>query len=204
MESDAKSESGSPEAAGRGRRTRERRFSAFLIAVSCLLSILVVLLALQNRQLKATLAAGMTSSTLPVTGDLLQVGDSFDPFGLRSAQGELSRLDFEREVDHTLLLIFAGGCTACTLVYPSWERLERELSAAATRVVAIKIDTEADPKERSLSLPAHSLQDMREVPFERLTTVPSTILLDRAGRIEWLRYGTLAESDIEELLSFVR
>jgi hypothetical protein len=50
-------------------------------------------------------------------------------------------------------------------------------------------------------VPLGTLANLSELPLIKLRTVPLTVVVDEAGVIEWVHYGTLTDLRLAELLA---
>ena len=91
------------------------------------------------------------------------------------------------------------------MVFPTWEELVPHFRAEGYRVLAVRMDPETtgDAAQPVHGFAVHSLADASEVPLEKLATVPITALLDGAGRVRWIEYGTLSAERTAELVSLL-
>lgn len=180
-----------------------RGFTVFLGITCAVLAVQVLALSSRNRALRAQLGEQQAAAEDRPQRARLRIGDAFTPFHLRAADGSERRVAFDSWA--TLLLVFAEECPACPLVYPEWEALVEPFEAASVPVLGLRLDpedAERPAEQGDHPFPVFTLTDAREVPLAELATVPSTILLDEAGRVLWCRYGTLTDEQRAELLAF--
>jgi thiol-disulfide isomerase/thioredoxin len=187
-----------------------RSTSPLLVLASLVLAVQVVLLALENRELEAALAELREEAPLDPddagAGEprpRFATGEILDPFTLVAADGARRRVGFDGEFERLLLLVWARGCSVCPMVVPVWDGLAEELPASIAvlgiQLEPVDVERPPDPLFDDLAFAAHHLADPKEVPFEKLTTVPVTLLLDAAGLVEWVRYGALDEHAVVSL-----
>jgi thiol-disulfide isomerase/thioredoxin len=173
--------------------SREHRtFTWFLIAACLALAVVAILLAWQNRGLKAELAA--TAMKLPV--EAMAEGDSLEPLALLDEAGDPVALDFGEEEARTLLLVFSPECPACEEILPIWSSVLQDVPDSV-RVVGIRLGTMTTAKTPMLAFQAYSLETsglVRRIPY-----VPATFLLSRHGLVEHASYGVLTARDAEAL-----
>lgn len=186
------------------RETGGRRFTGFLIAVSSVLALLVILLAIQNRQLKhqlAELAAG-DSVVEP-----LRRGEVFDALVLVDDQGNRIPLTFDGGTPRTLLLIFSLGCPACTKTLPIWDEMLSEAVDPDIRVMGVQLDRGEEPGSlvaAALPFPVFGVDHSVSTSLSRVSHIPCTVLLDSHGRVSQAWIGTLSESqelEVREAIS---
>jgi thiol-disulfide isomerase/thioredoxin len=138
-------------------------------------------------------------------------GEALRRHPLRTIQGRsLTLADLQGEV--VVVNFWASWCRPCRRELPGLEALHRDLARGAGgargRVVAISIDAEAANavrflKDHGLSLPAcHDGPDglARTLDLDR---VPTTLVLDRDGRIAFVQSGGGAQA-LGELTAVTR
>lgn len=101
----------------------------------------------------------------------------------------------------TLVFVFRSTCAACTRSVPAWARLARE---AGVRAIAVGLESaRAAARYARAHLPAARPAvptDARRFARQlRIRVVPTTLLIDREGRLAERRVGPLEESDVTEL-----
>jgi hypothetical protein len=175
---------------------REHGFTAFLGMACVALSSQVVLLARENRALKASHAAERGPS------GLFRAGETFPPFELRTADGARTTVEFEGSGVRTLLFVSAEACPICPQIVPRWEEIAPHFLAEGTRVLGVLLDRAAEPGDEWIAdVPLGSFADLSRVPLSKLKAVPLTILVDAGGAIEWVHYGTLTDARLGELMA---
>lgn len=177
--------------------------------VCCALAALVVVLAVQNRRMKAALAAvgGETGLSAPVRARLA-VGDAFEPFHVLGAGDAIETVAFEGDVSRTLLVVFAESCPACPAVMPTWQKLAPAFDGTHRRIVALRLDPSGaggqdESDDLALGLPVFRMHDAAELPLAKLSTVPLTALLDEWGTVLWARYGEIDARGLAELVGLI-
>lgn len=174
-----------------------RLFTGALVLAVIALSVLVTLLAKQNRELKVRIGQ-LSTPTLPPS---LATGQTVGPLKLMDSSGTESVLAFDGSAPATLILVGETGCPHCEKSLPVWEAAIQKASNARLRVVAIELDGTTPEKLRragsSLAFfgPVGPRKDtwLREVPI-----VPAAFLVDARGVIlrSWL--GELGEHQSED------
>lgn len=171
------------------------------LSVACAaLSLQVVLLARQNRALKAA-GVAPSAEAHPLGDAAFRVGDPFPAFAWRAPDGALHEVELGPGREDTLLFVLADACPVCPQVVPRWEEIAPFFVHAGTRVLGLLLDRpEADGPEWFEGVPLGSFADLSRLPLAKLRTVPLTLLIDGTGAIEWLHYGTLTDARLEELM----
>jgi thiol-disulfide isomerase/thioredoxin len=170
----------------------EKAFTLFLVLACLVLAVLVVLLARENRSLKAELVAASREAP----AEALQPGDRLGSLTLVNEEGATKALDFDGGGDRTLLLVFSPDCPACEATFPVWEFLV-EGTPPALRVVGLSVGEEPPP---SLAFPVFTLPDAERESLRRVPLVPATLLVDGSGQVVRAWYGMLETEDEDALL----
>ena len=106
-----------------------------------------------------------------------------------------------RQDAHTLLLVFRSTCPTCEQTAPAWTRLS---TSAEWLTTAIGLE---DPEGAAAYARVHLPAARVAVPADidrftrrfRIGVVPTTLVIDRGGRLVARHAGPLEESDIETL-----
>ncbi|MCK5488650.1 MAG: hypothetical protein KAI98_01605 [Gemmatimonadetes bacterium] len=114
-------------------------------------------------------------------------------------------IPFRRDA-HNLLLVFRSTCPTCERTAPAWNRLSTSEEWLTT---AIGLEDPAGAVTyASVHLPAARIAVPRDI--DRFTTrfrigvVPTTLIIDRDGRLVARHAGPLEESDVEALRRLAR
>lgn len=134
-------------------------------------------------------------------GALFQVGEAFFPFELRTAAGETRSIRFDERAQRTLLFVFAEACPVCPDAFPRWQEIAPHFAAQGARVLGAMLDRPEHGVDALAGVEVGSFRDLTRVPLSKLRTVPLTVLVDAAGAIEWVHYGTLTEARVVDLMA---
>jgi len=179
-------------------------FSTFLVIACLALAVLVLLLARENRALKASLASGGHTS-IANDPNALKAGDTMAPFDMIDASGAKTRLEFGRGEDRTLLLVFSVSCPACEKNLPIWNALLVQAPPPSVRVVAIQTDKWSPTGEKSAALdptfpyPVYGIGRAQPAPLAKVPYIPATVVLDRTGVVIKAWFGILTADQQLEL-----
>ena len=102
---------------------------------------------------------------------------------------------------HNLLLVFRSTCPTCERTAPAWNRLA---TSEEWRTTAIGLE---DPEGAVTYASVHLPEARVAVPVDidrftrrfRIGVVPTTLVIDRGGRLVARHAGPLEESDVEAL-----
>ena len=163
--------------------TKRDWYQIFLSAISLALAVLVVLLVLENRNLKQKLSGGGE----PRGG--LAVGEIVSPFSLADASGAAQQVSVG-DGHPRLLLVFTSTCPNCTHAIPIWRDLLRE-NGGGMEVLGVQMDagTAAAKPIETLPFPVYSPGSAPPEFLSKVPWVPCTIVVDGAGKVETLFYG---------------
>ena len=182
---------------------RSGSFSIFLMAACTVLSVLVILLAVQNLRLRRELSEQIAGPAK----DALQKGETLAALTLIGEDGESGLLEFGQGEERTLLLIFSVHCPACEQTFPIWEELVAELrQTPGLRIVGIQTDLASeDESYPSGTLPPAFPFGIFGVDYEaseamgRIPFIPATIVLDTEGVVEEVWFGVPEDDRIDEI-----
>jgi thiol-disulfide isomerase/thioredoxin len=176
------------------------RFTLFLGVACAALAILTLLLAWQNRTLKAQLSA---SASAPPAGGL-KVGDSLQPFDVVDAAGNKTPVSFDGQ-GKTLLLVFSSTCGACRETLPVWNRLLADGVPSNVHIVGIQTDFQ-HPAEADATLPIPDLRfpvfgsaEPRGEVMSKFPAIPAAAVIDGTGAVKSVWFGVPSESQVSEL-----
>lgn len=139
-------------------------FTAFLVVAVIGLGVLTMMLAKENRELKAIVA------TLSPDRDALKDTEQLSPLTLIARDGSKSDVAFINADRPTLLIVTSTQCSHCEAQMPVWDALVEEVSAGGgggggVRVLAIQADALSDADLK----PARARFDFVRVPAARST-----------------------------------
>lgn len=176
------------------------RFTLFL-GVACLaLAVLTLLLAWQNRSLKAELAA---AAGAPPPG-ALKSGDTLGAFDVVDATGQTTRVAFDGHGE-TLLLVFSSTCGACRETIPVWNRLLADGASGAIHVVGIQTDFQPASTSGAaiaipgLGFPVFGATDPQGEPMSKFPAIPAAALVDGSGAVKSVWFGVPTDAQVKEL-----
>ncbi len=167
-----------------------------LIVAMLGLAALCVLLARQNQDLKAKLAAAM-----PAPG--MEKGTSTGGLTLIDSKGVVTPLSFPSERP-TLVLVVGLGCGYCKDTAPDYHTIVAGAPDDAIRSVWLLLDA-TEPAQlikEAEELKAPNLcfaQDARSTWLRQVRITPSAVLLARDGTVLKVWSGTLGDADVREM-----
>ena len=180
------------------------RFTIFLVVACAALAALTLLLAWQNRDLKAQLAAALGAP--PVGG--LKAGDTLAPFDVVNATGDKTHVAFEGQGE-TLLLVFSSTCGACRETIPVWNRLFADGVSSKVQVVGIQVDfqqtsgTSATLAIPDLRFPVFGTGGTERELMSKFPAIPAAALVDGSGAVKSVWFGVPTEAQVSELRSAI-
>ena len=164
-------------------------YSIVLSVISLALAVLVVLLVVQNRNLKQQLAGPPG----------LAAGERLSSFALADASGAPVQVPVG-DGKRRLLLVFTSTCPHCAHAMPIW----RDLMAGGNgglEVVGVQMDAGSEAAKPIDTLPFPVMSPGTAPPefLGKLTGVPASILVDGSGKIEKVIYGPPEKQDLDAL-----
>lgn len=178
-------------------------FTVFLMVACGVLSVLVVLLAVQNMRLKRELSEQYAG---PMK-DALQKGERLPNLTLVGENGAAGPLEFGQGEERTLLLVFSVRCPACEQTFPIWEELVQQVHGTpGLRMVGVQTDLAGEAESHpSGTLPPAFPFGIFGVDYEaseamsKIPYIPATIILDKEGVVEEVWFGVPEGDQLEEI-----
>lgn len=172
---------------------RRDGFTTFLSVACFALAVLVVLLAIQNRRLKAELAEAAAHPAMPANA--LKAGDRVGPIALVSGRSsDAAAVAFDGASPRTLLFVFSSTCPACRETFPIWNDLVKWASPDV-RVVAIQTDfASGEAPDAVVTFPIHGFAPGGSELSGKIPYVPTTALIDADGIVADVWFGVPSEA----------
>ncbi|MGZ4778150.1 MAG: TlpA family protein disulfide reductase [Thermoanaerobaculia bacterium] len=150
--------------------------------------------------------AATTETT--ATAPAVEVGSSMPGYTADKIEG--GKFDVRDERGNVVLLnVWATWCGPCRFEIPALEKLHKQYEAKGFKVIGVSIDEgEVAPvkqfvSEHKMRYPIVLDPDGKLVSLFQTTVIPTSVLVDRKGKVVWKKYGMIEEND-PELLSAIR
>lgn len=176
-------------------------FTGFLVLACAALGVEVVLLVRTNHQLQEQLAQAAAQARSKI-----EPGEVLDDFGLLDESGQEFQLQFGEGQPKSVFLIFQWGCAACERMFPIWGDVVPNGSTPQIRVLAVCLDEPghtSEPAPHPLVFPVYSLPSSDAPPLGKVSSVPTTLIVDQDGVVEHAWTGFLSGDRLEELRATV-
>ena len=175
------------------------KFNLYQVTIHSLLvvlSILVVLLIIKNRDLNEQL--------LNTPLKQIEVGEKFSNFQANLPGMQKIEIKFPSKT-RTLLFIFSTNCEYCTANIPNWENIYDNIPNTI-RLLGVTEDSENSlseyKTERKLTYNVyHTEKGFRKT--NKIIGVPSTVLIDTSGTVLFSRLGVLDSVSIMDLKKLI-
>lgn len=181
------------------RRASFNLFTAFLLLATLALSLLVLLLMRQNRNLRSETAAlrQLTGESSLPKGEMLASLDTFAPPQPASAGADPSLTDTPDAMAFldgrlgTFLYLFSSSCGSCETIMPRVAALSARHTPSGVECFAIQIDANApaDLAHTDLGLPVRGVYEAPRTWLRRIPLVPALVLIDHNGVLIQAWYG---------------
>lgn len=179
-----------------GTTPRRDPFVIFLVVACAALSVLVALLAMQNRSLKAQISASAAARLDPPNA--LKVGEVFGPLDLKPIEGgETMRLPAADGSRAALVFVFSSTCPACKEAFPIFDDLAAEAASRGLDVGGVRSDAGQDQAVHRF--PVYALATPNAAFQEKLPFVPVAMVLEPSGKVKAVRFGVPTAAQLEEL-----
>lgn len=101
----------------------------------------------------------------------------------------------------TLIDFWASWCGPCREELPELQKLEAEYAPRGVRFLTVNLDSDADEaramaQRLGLSLPVALDADKRVANAYKLPTMPTSVVIDRAGRVRHVHAGFSGSTDL--------
>jgi thiol-disulfide isomerase/thioredoxin len=158
------------------------------------------------------LAAGCSAGLLPSTATAagVKTGDPFPDLASFQLEGKLP----EPLKDKVVMIDFwASWCEPCKASFPAMEALQKKYGPQGLVVIAVNVDEKKSDMEDFLKKNPASFAVVRDakqklVEKASIATMPSSFLIDRAGKVRFIHTGFRGEEtkkkyeqEIETLLT---
>jgi peroxiredoxin len=176
-----------------------QRLLGFLVVF--FLSIEVLLLSMQNSELKSRLAMlvgdGKNASLKP--------GEMVPPFKATGLDGKDIAITYGGKSAKTLLFIFSTACGACERNLANWSEIASNLKRGSYRVLGISLDPQDKTKNyvlaKDMNYPIFVSTDRTFKQSYKIFFTPQTILINEQGLVENMWAGVLDSLQAEEVIS---
>jgi peroxiredoxin len=170
------------------------------IAMILALMVDVVLLTLQNRELKSTIKSLSAASQVM---EPLKPGDRVEPFKVQTLDGSMTTVAYFDPNRKYLLFVLSTTCPHCEKTLPAWKAMAKN-SGNTCDVLGISIHSLDDTKKfvasKDVGFVTVSAKD--DTSFSRkykISGVPETILIDGNGVVEKAWIGELSSDQTAEI-----
>jgi thiol-disulfide isomerase/thioredoxin len=144
--------------------------------------------------------AAQTAEPAATSTDAAGVGSSMPAY--KTAMLDGGTFDVGRERGNVVLLnVWATWCGPCRYEIPALEKLHQKYSTRGFKVVGISIDEgEAQPvkefvSKNAMRYPIALDPDGKVANMFQTTVIPTSVLIDRKGKIIWKKYGAIDENE---------
>jgi peroxiredoxin len=178
--------------------------SVILVVGLTVATTLVVVLALQKRQLLARIEELATRIRDPY------VGMYVPSVSLPSVGGDTVLIGQAHPGQVQLLFVFSTGCSYCKASLPAWKQIAREFSDdAGVVVVGISVDSANATREyiaeHELEFPVVSFTGPRLRALFHTVAFPQSIVVDAEGEVQYARLGAVTDgSAIDSIIQMSR
>jgi thiol-disulfide isomerase/thioredoxin len=138
------------------------------------------------------------TSSQPASG--VEVGDAMPAYTAPLLDG--SELDIGREKGNVVLLnLWATWCGPCRSEIPELEKMHKEHANDGFKVVGVSLDEGGVEGVKEFVTKHEMTYPIALDPESHLTTlfrtsvIPTTVLIDRGGKIVWKKYGMIEAGD---------
>lgn len=164
----------------------------------------IAVLACRKAETPSKPAAGGTATTTTSTSSSVaaptKAGDPMPPYSAKLLDGR--PFDLAAEKGNVVLLnVWATWCGPCRFEIPELQKLHDEYGKRGFKVVGVSVD-EGDPAEvkqfaadQKMTYPVVLDPEGRIANLLQTMVLPTTVLIDRSGKIVWRQVGAIPPGD---------
>lgn len=148
----------------------------------------------------APAAATIPSAAPPAAGGPVELGSAFPAYSVPSLDG--GRFDLSAERGNVVMLnLWATWCGPCRQEIPDLQALHDRYAARRFKVVGVSLDEESADvvrkfaAEHRMTYPIALDPEGRASVILETSVLPTTVLVDREGRVVWKKYGVVDTKD---------
>lgn len=134
----------------------------------------------------------------------VQIGSPMPAYSAKLLDG--STFDVARERGNVLFLnLWATWCGPCRYEIPELEKLHNEHVDQRFKVVGVSVDEAGDQvvrefvAEQKMTYPVVLDPDSRLAVLLDTTILPTSVIVDRTGKVIWKKFGVVTSTDAEML-----
>ena len=162
-----------------------------------LLMIEVVILTIQNRELKTAISNLTQSQTEP-----LKHGEKVEPFKIQTLSGDTAEFTYSDTKKRYLLFVLSTKCPHCEKNLPLWKEIANTANETVN-IFGISLDNFEQTKEyASIKDIGFYLASVADTSFGRkykIGGVPETILIDGNSKVEKVWIGELSKESLNDI-----
>ena len=145
----------------------------------------------------------------PVTAGRADVGDVMPGYSTDYLNGK--RFDLAAEKGNVVLLnLWATWCVPCRYEIPELQKLHDRYASRGFKVIGVSIDesgvdsVKQFAEEEKITYPIALDADGHLANVLQTTVLPTSVIIDRNGRIVWRKIGALMPNEIDSLDALVQ
>ncbi|HEU4523351.1 MAG TPA: TlpA disulfide reductase family protein [Thermoanaerobaculia bacterium] len=156
----------------------------------------------QRAEAPAPSATTAETSAETAAPGVVAVGQPMPAYSAKLLDG--SDFDLAKERGNVVFVnLWATWCGPCRYEIPELEKLHNELASRNFKVVGVSVDEGGDQivrefvDEQNMSYPVALDPEGRLATILDTTILPTSILVDREGKVVWKKFGVVTTSDAE-------
>jgi peroxiredoxin len=142
------------------------------------------------------------TSTAPATATGTEVGFALPEYAAMNIDGSTFELASRRE-KVVLLNLWATWCGPCRYEIPELQRIHNQYASRGFEVIGVSVDESGVESVRQF-ITEHKMTYPQVLDAEgklanilETSVLPTSVMLDRTGKIVWKKYGAIEENDAE-------
>ena len=170
--------------------------------VGAAISIICVLLVIQNNQLKKQLELTGYSGNIV---EPLQPGDDARPIQCLEIDGKQSTITYTDDYEQYLLFVFSTKCPHCEKSLPNIERIADEVVDSPVDLVGVSMhdldETQKWVIDKRVNFRVIAVTDSTFEQRYKISGVPTVILINRKGVVQNVWVGEVVGDRLDEVLN---
>lgn len=174
---------------------------AIIFLLMIFLTVDVILLTIQNRNLKSQLDA------ITARPEQLKAGERVESFNVKTLDGSITQIDYADSTTKYLFFILSTSCPFCEKNLAAWKNVVAMNQKNIYKIIGISIDDLEKTKNyiatKDVSFYLTSIADTSFLRKYKISSVPETILINGNGIVEKVWAGKLSEKQSNEIHSLI-
>jgi peroxiredoxin len=162
----------------------------------------MIVLILQNRELKSTI----NRLTIPNTSESLKEGEKVEPFGVQTLDSSISQIRYDDTTKKYLFFVFSTTCPYCEKNIESWNSIVKSHHSDEWRILGISTHSFEPTMKYYEMNKIYYIGVCADTNFTRkykVYGVPQTLMISGDGTVKKVYNGLLNQNQVDEIESMI-